>query len=188
MHHDDATLRREEPISIDELKARARALAESESATASVEVCASFLVFAAGGEWFAVPLAGVHEVLRRPRVVPIPHSPAAVRGVVNRRGDIVPVVDLAVLFGRPDASAGDAIVVVGHAPLVAGLVTDGWPEIVEVSEADIGALPHQSRFVRGIWRHGDRPIKILAIEQLIEPDIYRTPQAIRAEAGGASKT
>ena len=188
MPHDAPALRREEPISIDELKRRARALAGSDGAAGPVEVCEPFLAFAAGGDWFAVPLAGVHEVLRGARIVPIPHAPAAVRGVVNRRGDIVPVVDLALLSGRTASTGGESIVVVGHVPLIAGLLTDGWPEIVEVSEADIGALPHRSRFVRGIWRRGDRAVKVLDIGQLIEPDIYRTPQLIRAEAGGTPTT
>ena len=188
MPHDDEALRREEPISIDELEARARALAESDSAAGPVEVCEPFLAVAAGGDWFAVPLAGVHEVLRGARIVPIPHAPAAVRGVVNRRGDIVPVVDLALLSGRTATTDGESIVVVGHVPLIAGLLTDGWPEIVEVSEADIGTLPHHSRFVRGLWRHGERAVKVLDIGQLIDPAIYRTPQVIRAEASGAPTT
>ena len=188
MHRDDPGRGDHEPISVDELEARARALAESESDTSPVASSVPFLAFAAAGEWFAVPLAGVHEVLRRSMVVPIPHTPIAVRGVVNRRGDIVPVVDLAVLFGRPVTSAGDAIVIVGHAPMIAGLLTDGSPEIVDVPNGAVVALPHQSRFVRGIWRHGERPVKVLDIEQLVEPDIYRAPQVVRTEAGTAPKT
>ena len=180
MHPDDAGRRDDEPISIDELRARGRDLAGPESAAPAVTASEPFLAFAAAGEWFAVPLAGVHEVLRRSLVVPIPHTPIAVRGVVNRRGDLVPVVDLAVLVGRPVAGAGDAIVIVGNAPMIAGLLTDGWPEIVDVPSADVGALPQRSRFVRGIWRHGERPVKLLDIDQLVDPEIYRTARVERA--------
>ncbi len=180
MRRDEADLRHDAPIPIDELKARALALAQSEDGAATLGTRVPFLAFGAAGEWFALPLAGVHEVIRGSRVVPIPYTPVAVRGVVNRRGDLVPVLDLAVLFGRPAGSGGDAIVIVGHAPMLAGLLTDGWPEIVDVSDAAFAALPHQNRFVRGVCRHGDRLIKGLVVEQLVEPDLYRSPQAMRA--------
>ena len=162
------------PIAIDELHARARALAESLNGGAVPEARVPCLAFAAGGEWFALPLGSVHEVLRGLRVVPIPHTPAAVRGVVNRRGDIVPVVDLALLAGGQAASGGDAVVVVGHGTSIAGLLVDGWPEIVDIAEAGVVPLPHQSRFVRGIYREGDRPIKMLTVDPLVDPDIYRS--------------
>lgn len=168
------------PIAVDELRSRARALAESAHGGAAPEARVPCLAFAAGGEWFALPLGSVHEVLRGLRVVPIPHTPAAVRGVVNRRGDIVPVVDLAVLVGGQAAGGGDAVVVVGHGALIAGLLVDGWPELVDVAEAGVAPVPHESRFVRGIYHDGDRHIRMLVAEPFIAPDIYRVPAATRA--------
>ena len=173
MYRDEARKSSDTPIALDELQSRARALAESVHGAAAPEARVPCLAFAAGGEWFALPLGSVHEVLRGLRVVPIPHTPVAVRGVVNRRGDIVPVVDLALLVGGQAATSGDAVVVVGHGASIAGLLVDGWPEIVDIADAGVVPLPHQSRFVRGIYRDGDRPIKMLTAEPLIDPDIYQ---------------
>ena len=51
------------------------------------------------GEWYAIELASVREVLRRPAITPLPGAPAAVLGVLNVRGEVVPALDTAALVG-----------------------------------------------------------------------------------------
>ena len=180
----------EAPIAIEELKARARALAASEDGAARVDAGVSWLVFGSAGEWFALPLTDVQEILRGARIAPVPHTPAAVRGVVNRRGDIVPVIDLAVVAGRRATSAAAAmvIVIVGRGPAIAGVVSDGWPETIEVSDADFAALPQPSPLVQSVCHHGGRLIKRLAVEPLVDPDIYRLTADDNTGQSGARAT
>lgn len=76
------------------------------------------------GEMYALPVTEVIEVADVGEVTPLPGSPAAVLGVRNLRGQVVPVVDLAVVLGLPAAPAPERIVIAENAGRRAGLAVD----------------------------------------------------------------
>lgn len=82
-----------------------------------------------GAEWYAVPMASVREVVPAPTATPVPTAPAAVLGVWNLRGEIVPLFDTAALLGLPPAppAARPMAVVVDTARGPAGLAATGTP-------------------------------------------------------------
>src|ERR1700681_2050668 len=90
------------------------------------------LVIAASGAYFAVPMASVHQVLRHPLVTRIPLSPPGLVGVVNVRGEIVPLLDTAVLTGTATL----------HEPPFAVLVRSGEDMVALGAEA----LPNAADF------------------------------------------
>ncbi|MDP1940041.1 MAG: chemotaxis protein CheW, partial [Gallionella sp.] len=59
-----------------------------------------YLTFLLGGEMFAVPILNLKEIIEYGHITTVPMMPAFVRGVINLRGSVVPVIDLAVRFGR----------------------------------------------------------------------------------------
>ena len=92
------------------------------------------LLIPVGGDTYAVPLADVREVVVGPRLTHLPTAPPVVRGIFNLRGDIVPLLDTALLLGlHPVVEEPYAVLVeTGHG--VAGLVATGMPATVRLNE------------------------------------------------------
>ena len=93
------------------------------------------LLLPVGGDWYAVDLAVMLEVVPDPPLTPLPGAPPAVLGVMNLRGQIVPVFDTAALLGLP-AAGSTGHVAVALTPLgPAGLSLGARPERVELGRA-----------------------------------------------------
>lgn len=132
----------EMPVSMDlpadvraRLEARAQRLARppEEAAEGTLGVC----VFRMGTERYAVPLSHVLEVIRGVVVAPLPCTPPFIRGVLNLRGRIFSVTDLAVYLGLPPLEEAAAVVLVRHGDMELGLLAD---DILESTMLDPGVL------------------------------------------------
>jgi chemotaxis signal transduction protein len=106
-----------------------------------------------GRNWFALPPVALQEVVADPDVTPVPAAPATVRGLVNVRGQIVPLLDTGALLGLdPPARCPFAVVVrTAHGP--AALAVTGMPEPAELSWL-VG--PTRARGTVGAYAAGER--------------------------------
>jgi purine-binding chemotaxis protein CheW len=119
-----------------------------------------FLTFAVDQEQYAVPMGRVNDIVGARQVVPVALSRQAIRGVVDVRGRLVPVVDLRVLFGAvPDDARRTATIVVETTwrsrPCLVGLLVDAVHEVMTLDAADVslvfaGGTEIPSSFVRGV--------------------------------------
>ena len=101
--------------------------------------CSDYVVFHLGGERFGIPTVCTREVLRVPRLIPVPRLPAQIRGIINLRGQIVAVTDLRPLLGLATGAipARSQLVVVEAAGLQTALLTEGVEGIRAIAEASI---------------------------------------------------
>lgn len=137
---------------------------------------AVLLVFRIEGREYALPVGEVVEVLRMVAATPLPEAPPWVAGVINFRGQVLPLIDLRSRLGtlRREPELSDAIIVVRADKVVTGLVVD---EVVEVLPVQPGAVEPPSGVtstalgVSGVAREGDRLILMLDEEQLCEGSI-----------------
>jgi purine-binding chemotaxis protein CheW len=140
------------------------------------------LRLAAGGEALVVPIEAVHEILEVGRLTPVPQSPRWLRGVMNLRGAVVPVIDLAARCGAAPAQLArrSAIVVVEaagdelQARVLAGLLVDAVYEVIEVRPEQLEAVPLfgvalPAGFVSGMLRLPSGHAALLSLEQLLAP-------------------
>lgn len=144
-----------------------------------------FLTFRLGGEVFAMGILGIKEILEFGRLTTVPMMPASVRGVINLRGRVVPVVDLALRFGRAATEPGrrTCIVIVdletedGRQDI--GVVVDAVNQVLEIPKADIEPAPSfgarlRPDFVAGMGKvDGDFVVilntaRVLALDELAE--------------------
>jgi purine-binding chemotaxis protein CheW len=88
------------------------------------------LLLPVGADRYALELAGVHEVVRAPVLTPLPGAPRAALGVMNLRGDVVPVLDTAALLGVGRLAAAPFAVVAAAEAGLAALAADGEPATV----------------------------------------------------------
>lgn len=109
-------------------------------------IAGKYLVVLLAGEAYGIAVLNVREIIRLQKITPVPQLPPHVRGVINLRGRVIPVLDLRVAFGlATEFTERSCIVVVqapgqgGSAPL--GLIVDGVDAVVQIAGEDIEPPP-----------------------------------------------
>lgn len=160
------------------------------SAVAAAEP-SQYLIFSLGAESFAIDILHIKEIIEYGSLTEVPMMPEAVRGVINLRGAVVPVIDLAALFGRARTQAGrrtcTVIVEAGQAGQRhdVGVVVDAVNEVIEIAAADIEPAPAfgsglRTDFIAGMGKLNGRFVIILDIERVL--NIERLAGVLEAPA------
>ena len=137
-----------------------------------------YLTFDIGEERYAVKVASVEVVLEMAAVTRVPKCPPHIRGVINHRGSVVPVVDLRVVFGlEPAELSAGASVIVSQVKfegeiLTAGVLADAVQEVVEIDEGFMEPPPSfgsrmDGKFVQGIGKRGNDFVILLDLESAL---------------------
>ncbi|MBL8400318.1 chemotaxis protein CheW [Accumulibacter sp.] len=119
-----------------------------------------YLTFVLGGEMFAVGILNVKEIIEYGHLTEIPMMPAFIRGVINLRGAVVPVIDLAARFGGAQSQAGKrtCIVIVEVSENEfrhdIGIMVDAVSEVIEIPASDIEPPPSFGARIRADFIHG----------------------------------
>jgi purine-binding chemotaxis protein CheW len=107
-----------------------------------------YLTFRLGYESYGLPVLGVREIIRLCPITPVPNMPAYIKGVINLRGKVIPVLDLRAKFQLSSESYGERaciiIVQVGAAPntlALMGAIVDAVEEVVQLGEAELEPTP-----------------------------------------------
>jgi purine-binding chemotaxis protein CheW len=106
-----------------------------------------YLIFHLSGEEFAIPVLEVREIIGMQSITSVPQTPAYVRGVINLRGKVIPVIDLRAKFGLREAeyTARTCIIVVNvpgaEGPVVMAIIVDGVAEVVNIGAQEIEDTP-----------------------------------------------
>jgi purine-binding chemotaxis protein CheW len=146
----------------------------SESVTAGTSKSGELIAFNIGAQEFCVDTTSVREIRGWTPTTVLPHAPAFVLGVVNLRGVVLPIVDLAMQLGFPptEPTARHAIIVVEYGNQVAGLLVDGVSDIFTVGEEQIQPTPDIAAqtaklFLRGVIALEGRLIGVVDISNLL---------------------
>jgi purine-binding chemotaxis protein CheW len=142
---------------------------------AVVETPAQYLTFSLGEEVFAMDIRTVREIIQYGPMTTVPLMPGFVRGVINLRGAVVPVIDLQARFGRAAAQVGKKTCIVIFDAVRAdervelGLLVDAVSEVIEIAPGQIEPPPNfgtavRRDFIRGMGKVASRFVIIL------EPD------------------
>jgi len=153
-----------------------------------------YLTFFIGDEEYAVEILRVREIIEHERVTHVPTMPAHVRGVINLRGTVLPVIDLARKFGGGETATTrtTCIVVVEttlHANLIAvGLVASAVSEVVDIRHNDVEPPPAfgtsvRADFLTGMGKVDNRLLLILDLDRVLTPvELIETLDAADAVA------
>ncbi len=130
--------------------------------------------FMIGKEEFAVPISNIQEIIKPIEYTRVPDTPDYVLGVINLRGNILPLIDLRIKFGLPKLKQNKdtRYIIIKHNDEVAGFVIDEITEAIRLKEADIESAPEtlheEVNMVYGIGKQKDRLITILKVEYLLK--------------------
>jgi purine-binding chemotaxis protein CheW len=164
--------------------------------TAGITQTQQYLTFRLGGEVFALDITQVREVLDYTQITRVPRLPEFMRGVINLRGAVVPVVDLRLKFGMPvtERTVNTCIiiaeVVIEGERTILGALADSVQEVVDLEPAQIEAPPRigtavRADFIRGMGRRGEGFLIILDVDRVFSDEELALVAGSVGETGGA---
>ncbi len=146
-----------------------------------------FLTFQLGEELYGVDILRVQEIKGYTAVTKIPNTPPHIKGVLNLRGTIVPIVELRTKFGMDtiDYTMFTVIVVVVVREKIMGLVVDAVSDVLNIDKKDIQPAPQfgakvDVSFLNGIGKSGDKLIALLDMDRLLSDDDIQDTPAVAA--------
>lgn len=143
-----------------------------------------YLVFRIANEQYAVEIVCVTEIIGLQKIIEVPDVPHYVKGVINLRGQVIPVMDVRLRFKLPNQQYSDrtVIIVLEVDGIQTGLVVDGVSEVIEVRPEDIKPPPQwQGRdttgVIKGMAKQDEQVNILLDIEKLLYSNDLNLPSA-----------
>jgi purine-binding chemotaxis protein CheW len=172
-----------------------------------------YLTFMVAGEEYAIGLLKVKEIIEYDTVTPVPKTPEWVRGVINLRGSVVPVIDLAVKFRLPASIASRLTCIVitevecGGEATVMGVMADSVRQVIDLKPQEVEQPPTfgtrvKVEYLLGMARSGKKfclilnTDEVLSMDELLDlseaakqpiPRIEALPESSTASAQGATE-
>jgi purine-binding chemotaxis protein CheW len=154
-----------------------------------------FLTFLLAEEAYAVGILRVKEIIEYDTVTRIPNVPRSVRGVINLRGSVVPVVDLAARFGLEESPVTKRTCVIiveveagGRKRMVMGVMADAVSQVIDLPLSEIEPPPSFGTrihvdYLKGIGKIGKKFVLILDLDRVLSPDALRSGVAAATVSG-----
>jgi purine-binding chemotaxis protein CheW len=134
-----------------------------------------FLTFSLGNEEYGIEIRHVTEIIGIQNITDLPDMPDFVKGVINLRGKVIPVIDVRLRFNMQERNYDErtCIVVVNINEMAVGLIVDSVSEVIDIPAADIEPPPkvkkgEASRYIQGLGKVNQAVIILLEIERLIQ--------------------
>ena len=158
------------------------AIATTRQNAAVVEEQEQYLTFMLGTEMFAIGILGIKEIIEYGNLTVVPMMPAFVRGVINLRGAVVPVVDLSARFGRPNSTITrrSCVVIIeantadGQSQDI-GLLVDTVSAVMDIPASQIEPPPSfgakiRADFISGMAKVDGKFVIVLEVDQVLSID------------------
>ena len=147
----------------------------------SITETRQYLTFKLADEVFAVDVAKVREILDFTTVTKVPQTPEFMRGVINLRGSVVPVVDMRLKFGmsQTEKTVNTCVIVMeialGEETTIVGSLADSVQEVLELEPEQIEPAPRigtklRTEFIKGMGKHNEQFIIILDIDKVFDEE------------------
>lgn len=153
-----------------------------------------YLTLTLGDEHYAISVAMVREVLEVPHVTKIPMMPEYMRGVINLRGGVVPVIDLRVKFGMEATEIGKSTAIIvleiptgGDEKLCVGAFSDSVNKVITLEDSDISAPPSigtmiDTDFIKGMGHVDGNFVVILNVSAIFSEDELEAIETVHDHA------
>ena len=146
-----------------------------------------YLLSRLGEEVYGINIADVTEIIEMQRITDVPDMPEYVKGVINLRGKVIPVIDLRLKFGMEaqEVTRETCIIMVqvekAHTSLIIGIMVDAVSEVLNIAENQIEAAPSlgtqvDTRFILGMAKTKNAVKILLDIDQVLSPQEMNTLQ------------
>ncbi len=165
-------------------------IGDDEEKVARIQVVSFYL----GDEEYALGIEGVQEVIRLRDMTRVPKTPPSLSGVINLRGQVIPVIDGRTRLGmRPRGEDGDPrIIVVSHSGKTVGLTVDRLSEVLWISKAHLLPPPvaagtgRQNEMIEQVAKLGERLLIFLSLEKVLGSESDRERKTSTSSAGATA--
>lgn len=132
-----------------------------------------YMTFKSGNEYFGLKIQYVNEIIQIQAITSVPETEDYIKGLINLRGKIIPVIDVRLRFGQEPFTYNDrtCIIVIQYNDMMVGLIVEKIADVVEIKDSDILPPPTISRsdqgnrkYIYGIGKIGD------TVKLLLDPD------------------
>lgn len=144
-----------------------------------------FLTFTLGREEYGVDILKVQEIRGYESVTQIANAPDYIKGVINLRGTIVPIIDLRIRFRQEKVSYDQytVVIIVDLSDRTTGIVVDGVSDVLTLSPAQIKPTPHftselATDYIRGLGSVDERMLILVNIEKLLDTEELAALEAL----------
>ena len=148
---------------------------------AEISQTTQYLTFKLQDEIFALDISTVREVLDFTTVTRVPRTPDFMRGVINLRGSVVPVIDLRLKFGMTvtEKTVNTCVIIaevkVNSESVILGVLADSVQEVMDLENDQIEPAPRigmhlKTDFIKGMGKHNDRFLMLLDIDKVFSSD------------------
>lgn len=148
--------------------------------------------FGLGTEEYGVDIGQVQEIIRMVEITHVPRAPRFMEGVINLRGQLVPIIDLRTRFGMPrlDATKSTRIVVTEIGSKRVGIVVDSVSEVLNIPIENVEDAPEMiagvgTEYIQGVGKVGDRLIIMLDLTMVITADDKQDLEALDPQLAAA---
>lgn len=133
-----------------------------------------YLTFWTDGELFGIPISDVVQIISMQGITPLPDFPDYAKGVINLRGNIIPVIDIRIRFGKSEAEYNEntCIIVTSIEDSYMGFIVDSVDEVTDLDEDSVSPPPKVSkditnRYLTGIGQIGDKVVLLLDVTKIL---------------------
>ena len=149
----------------------------NEEVRGSGEVGGKFLTFQLEGEEYGLEILKVREIIGIMEITPVPQTPPYVKGVINLRGRVIPVIDLRLKFGLNEAehTSETCVIVVDVHNILMGIVVDTVSEVLDIDEKQIEPAPKfgtnlKTDYILGMGKINDKVKILLSIDNVLSSE------------------
>jgi len=141
------------------------------------EIGGKFLTFFLEDEEYGIEILKVQEIIGMMSVTPVPRTPSFVRGVINLRGNVMPIIDLRLKFGMPAIAQTEetCIIVVRAQGVEMGIIVDKVSEVLDIATEEIDPVPSfgatvDTAYILGIGKAAGNVKLLLHIDKVLSTD------------------
>ena len=154
------------------------------------QIAGKYLTFFLGDEEYGLEILKVREIIGLMDITPVPRTPEFIRGVINLRGKVIPVIELRQKFGMETVEQTDetCIIVVQAEGMEMGIVVDRVSEVTDIATEEIQEAPSfgtsvDTDYILGIGKSEERVKLLLDIDQVLSPDEAGDMQSLAQRKG-----
>lgn len=140
------------------------------------EMRGKYLIMTVHDGSYGIEIEYITEIIKMQTITNVPHSPHYVKGIINLRNTIVPVIDMGMRFGQPEIEVTDrtCIIVLSLGEMNIGLIVDEVQEVLSIDDEELQAPPKargdrmKNEFVKNICMSGDNINQLLDVSKVFE--------------------
>jgi purine-binding chemotaxis protein CheW len=136
-----------------------------------------YLTFDIGKEAYGIEIINVTEIIGFQPITEVPDLPDYIKGIINLRGKIIPVMDVRLRFKKPPLEYNDrtCVIVVDIQNISVGLIVDAVAEVMDIPERDVVPPPqlnrdHQNKYIKAIGKVGNEVKLLIDCDKLLSDD------------------